>query len=177
MNTFNLPPVIISPRFDSGYLLYCEPQTFLTDFPLILLFFLFFFLQPFLYFLRIYLGTVCLVCWRHKLFCICSHTQTINIGLSKQIRGAHFWIISASLPLEPAGMPRSQSLLETQYMKRGREAERGGGRERVKWQFNPPWVLSRRCFADCALFGNFEIGPGFHVQDKVESLCLAVCGQ
>ena len=32
-------------------------------------------------------------------------------------------MISASLPLEPAGMPRSQSLLETQHMKRGREAE------------------------------------------------------
>ncbi|TNN72406.1 hypothetical protein EYF80_017332 [Liparis tanakae] len=26
-----------------------------------------------------------------------------------------------------------------------------------------------KCFADCALFGNFEIGPGFHVQDKISS--------
>lgn len=29
-------------------------------------------------------------------------------------------------------------------------------------------MLSCRCFADCALFGNVEIGTGFHVWDKVK---------
>lgn len=42
-------------------------------------------------------------------------------------------MISVGRPLEPAGMPRSQSLLETQHMKRERErvreAERGRGRK------------------------------------------------
>lgn len=68
-------------------------------------------------------------------------------------------MISASWPLEAAGMPQLQSLRDPTHEK--------GEKGRVKWQFNPPGVLSHRCFADCALFGNFEIGPGFHVQDKV----------
>ena len=49
-------------------------------------------------------------------------------------------MISVSRLLEPAGMPRPQSLLETEHMKREREAgrDRERKRERVKWQFNPP---------------------------------------
>lgn len=136
LNTFNLPAVIIPPGVDSSYLLYRKLQTFLAEFHLILLFshFCFFFsslfFQPFLYFFFAFIWGLCvLFVGGTNCFALAKHTQSINIGLSKQIRGAHFWMISASRPLEPAGMPRSQSLLETRHMKREREAEWGRGRK------------------------------------------------
>lgn len=56
--------------------------------------------------------------------------------------------------------------LDSTHEKSERQTEVEG---RVKWQFNPPRVLSRRYFADCALLENFEI-RGFHVQGMVKTL-------
>lgn len=38
------------------------------------------------------------VCWRHKLLCVCEHTPSKNTGLSKQVQEVFFWMISERLP-------------------------------------------------------------------------------